>query len=49
MKAVVDEALQKYGRLDIMFANAGIVGTPKLFTDIEGEEFMKTLRTNVLR
>ena len=31
-----------------MFANAGIVGTNKVFTEIEGEEFMKTLRTNVL-
>lgn len=49
MKGVVDEAVAKYGRLDIMFANAGIVGQPKVFMDIEGEEFMKTLRTNVLR
>ncbi len=49
MKAVVDEALEKYGRLDIMFANAGIVGQPKIFTDIDGEDFMKTMRTNVLR
>ena len=49
MKRVVDEALEKYGRLDIMFANAGIVGQPKIFTDIDGEDFMKTMRTNVLR
>lgn len=49
MKAVVDEALQKYGRLDIMFANAGIVGANKLYKDIEVEDFMKTMRTNVLR
>ncbi|KAI9859467.1 MAG: hypothetical protein M1830_006294, partial [Pleopsidium flavum] len=48
MKRVVDEALETYGRLDIMFANAGIVGQQKVFTDIDGEEFMKTLRTNVL-
>ncbi|MCJ1363667.1 hypothetical protein MMC16_002775 [Acarospora aff. strigata] len=48
MKRVVDEALEKYGRLDIMFANAGIVGQPKIFTDIDGEDFMKTMRTNVL-
>ncbi|KAK4691084.1 hypothetical protein P7C71_g5844, partial [Lecanoromycetidae sp. Uapishka_2] len=48
VKAVVDEAVQKYGRLDIMFANAGIRGSHKRFTDIEGEEFMKTMRTNVL-
>ena len=49
MKAVVDDALGKYGRLDIMFANAGIVGTNKLYKDIEAEDFMKTMRTNVLR
>ncbi|KAL9119972.1 MAG: hypothetical protein Q9187_003474 [Circinaria calcarea] len=48
MEAVVDEALEKYGRLDIMFANAGVVGTNKLYKDIGAEEFMKTMRTNVL-
>ncbi|KAL8937985.1 MAG: hypothetical protein Q9211_003418 [Gyalolechia sp. 1 TL-2023] len=49
MKGVVDEAISEYGRLDIMFANAGIVGTNKLFWDISDEEFMKTMRTNVWR
>ncbi len=48
VKAVVDEALEKYGQLDIMFANAGVMGTPKLFTDITSEEFMKTMKTNAL-
>jgi len=48
IKGVVDEAVETYGRLDIMFANAGIIGQPKLFTEIESGEFMKTLRTNVL-
>lgn len=48
VKAVVDEAIEKYGQLDIMFANAGIVGTNKRFTEIEGDQFMKTLKTNVL-
>lgn len=46
--AVIDEALTKYGRLDIFFANAGIVGQPKMFTDIDGEDFMQTLTTNTL-
>lgn len=49
MKAVVEEALEKYGRLDIMFANAAVVGAHKVFTEIEGEEFMRTMKTNVLR
>lgn len=49
VKAIVKEALEKYGRLDIMFANAAVVGAHKVFTEIEGEEFMRTMRTNVLR
>ncbi|KAJ5762554.1 uncharacterized protein N7511_005936 [Penicillium nucicola] len=48
LTAVIDEAVAKYGRLDIFFANAGIVGQPKLFTDIDGDGFMKTMRTNAL-
>lgn len=46
--AVVDECLSRYGRLDIFFANAGVVGTNKHFGEVGGEEFMKTMRTNVL-
>ncbi|KAJ5239030.1 hypothetical protein N7468_003649 [Penicillium chermesinum] len=45
---VIDEAVAKYGRLDIFFANAGVVGQPKIFTDIGGEDFMKTMKTNAL-
>jgi NAD(P)-dependent dehydrogenase (short-subunit alcohol dehydrogenase family) len=48
VKAVVDDAISRYGRLDVMFANAGIIGTPKVFTDIDSDGFMKTLRTNTL-
>ncbi|RAO69252.1 uncharacterized protein BHQ10_005264 [Talaromyces amestolkiae] len=48
VKAVVDDAITRYGRLDIMFANAGVVGSTKLFTEIEPEDFMKTLKTNTL-
>ncbi|KAL9041881.1 MAG: hypothetical protein Q9214_003959, partial [Letrouitia sp. 1 TL-2023] len=48
VKGVVDEAVQKYGQLDVMFANAGVAGTNKLFGDIGSEEFLETLRTNVL-
>ena len=49
VKAVVDEAVKTYGRLDIFFANAGIVGQPRLFTEISSDEFLATLRTNVVR
>lgn len=48
VKGVVDDAMKRYGRLDVFFANAGVVGTPKVFGEIGGAEFMSTLRTNVL-
>jgi len=48
VKAVVDHAITTYGRLDIFFANAGIIGQVKLFTDISAEEFLATLKTNVV-
>ncbi|EZF71482.1 hypothetical protein H105_06437 [Trichophyton soudanense CBS 452.61] len=46
VKKLVDDVIETYGRLDIMFANAGIVGAPKLFTEVSGEEFMQTMDTN---
>ena len=49
IKAVIADAIQTYGRLDVMFANAGIVGTNQHLEDVEAETFMKVLRTNVLR
>lgn len=49
MKAVIAEAIEKYGRLDVMFANAGTVGTNKPFGEVDADEFMKVMRTNVLR
>jgi NAD(P)-dependent dehydrogenase (short-subunit alcohol dehydrogenase family) len=48
VKAVVDHAIETYGRLDIFFANAGVVGQNKLFTNITEDEFLATLRTNVV-
>ncbi|GFN18703.1 hypothetical protein AtubIFM55763_007640 [Aspergillus tubingensis] len=47
VKAVVNDALEKYNRLDIFFANAGIVGQPKIFTEVTAAQLMKTLNTNV--
>lgn len=48
LTAVIDEAVSKYGRLDIFFANAGIVGQPKVFTEVAGDEFLETMRVNAL-
>ncbi|PWY81079.1 3-oxoacyl-reductase [Aspergillus eucalypticola CBS 122712] len=47
VKAVVHDALEKYNRLDIFFANAGISGQPKIFTEVTAAQLMKTLNTNV--
>ena len=49
VKEVIDHAISTYGRLDIFFANAGIVGTNKVFSQLSTEEFMDTLKINVLR
>lgn len=48
VKEVVGDALSRYGRLDVMFANAGIVGDPVLFSDILEKDFMNVLRVNTL-
>ncbi|KAF4255269.1 hypothetical protein KXV95_006413 [Aspergillus fumigatus] len=48
VKAVVDDAIARFGRLDIFFANAGIVGQNKLFTDVTGDELARTLRVNTI-
>lgn len=49
VKAVVGDALSKYGRLDIFFANAGVIGQPTVFSNILADDFLATLRTNVVR
>jgi NAD(P)-dependent dehydrogenase (short-subunit alcohol dehydrogenase family) len=47
VKAVVDEALATYARLDIFFANAGI-SSAKVFWDETSTGFMNVMRTNTL-
>ncbi|KAI0384702.1 NAD(P)-binding protein [Hypomontagnella monticulosa] len=47
VKAVVDHAIETYGRLDVFFANAGIVGRPVAFKQFSKEELMKVFDTNV--
>jgi NADP-dependent 3-hydroxy acid dehydrogenase YdfG len=48
VKNVVQEAVDKYGRLDVFFANAGIA-SGKIFTETTSEEFMNMMRVNTLR
>ncbi|KAI5782495.1 hypothetical protein FPQ18DRAFT_359830 [Pyronema domesticum] len=49
VEAVCEEAVEKYGRLDVFYANAGVVGsalTP--VTEIAVDTFMWTLKVNVV-
>lgn len=48
VKKIVEEALEKYGRLDVFFANAGIA-SGKIFTETGADEFMNMMRVNTLR
>jgi NAD(P)-dependent dehydrogenase (short-subunit alcohol dehydrogenase family) len=48
VKEVIDDAMKRYGRLDVFFANAGTTGIHALFTDIEADDFMETMRVNSL-
>lgn len=47
VEKVVQEAVAKYGRLDIFFANAGIA-TGAIFTETTSEDFMEVMRVNTL-
>ena len=49
VKNVVDEALSKYGRLDVFYANAGILGASVAVWDIGYSQFENILKVNVLR
>lgn len=47
LKACVDHAVQTFGRLDIFFANAGIV-TLNVVANADAADFMETMRVNAL-
>ncbi|KYK61233.1 3-oxoacyl- reductase FabG [Drechmeria coniospora] len=48
VQAVVDDALIRYGRLDVLFANAGVTGRNVVFAELSDDDFMSVLRTNTL-
>lgn len=49
VKKVINEAMDSYGKLDIFFANAGILGPSWELGDVTPEQFMEVLRVNTLR
>jgi len=48
MRAVIAATLERFGKLDIMVANAGIEGALKPVDQISRDEFEQVLRVNVL-
>ncbi|MBD2103520.1 SDR family NAD(P)-dependent oxidoreductase [Leptolyngbya sp. FACHB-261] len=48
VKAFVDNCVQRYGRLDIAFNNAGIFMTPAELQDIPLDNFLDIIRTNTV-
>ena len=49
ISGICKRALQEEGHLDVFFANAGIVGPHRAFSDFTKEEFLKVLDVNVTR
>ncbi|CZT25209.1 related to levodione reductase [Ramularia collo-cygni] len=48
VEKVVNEVLEKYGRLDVFFANAGISVTMGSVLEASSEDFMRTMKINSL-
>jgi NAD(P)-dependent dehydrogenase (short-subunit alcohol dehydrogenase family) len=47
VKAFVDATIARYGRIDVLFNNAGIFMTPAMIPDISVENFRDMMLTNV--
>ncbi|KAK3683439.1 hypothetical protein B0T22DRAFT_247281 [Podospora appendiculata] len=48
VKEVVDDALSRYGRLDVFFANAGRGGPMASFVDVDVDDFQEVMRVNLI-
>jgi NADP-dependent 3-hydroxy acid dehydrogenase YdfG len=46
-KAMVGQALERFGRIDVVFANAGIGGTPGGFAGADPERWREMILTNI--
>ena len=48
VRDVIADALRAYGRVDVFFANAGILGPQTVFSKVDSAGFMETMRVNAL-
>jgi len=48
VKGVVDDAVARYGRLDVFFANAGIAGRGKTLFELDAQDWTEVMRVNTL-
>jgi NAD(P)-dependent dehydrogenase (short-subunit alcohol dehydrogenase family) len=48
VSAFVERAVKELGGLDIVYANAGISGSPYTFEELTAETFLETLRVNLI-
>ena len=46
--ALIDECVDRYGGIDGLYANAGILGTYKPFKDLTAEDWLQTLSVNTV-
>lgn len=46
-KHIVEETLRRFGRLDVAFNNAGVMGRERSFAELNGEQHSLVFRTNV--
>ncbi|KKA28673.1 hypothetical protein TD95_005153 [Thielaviopsis punctulata] len=46
VRDVVEAAVRRYGRLDVFFANAGIVGRESGMGEVDGRDFSEVMRVN---
>lgn len=49
VSGLVDQVLDRHGRLDVFFANAGVTRGMQGISDADAEGFMRVMRTNALR
>ncbi len=46
-QAMVDQAMERFGRIDVVFANAGVGGSPGGFSEADHHAWRQMLMTNV--